>query len=262
MAKKTFVEQLKKWRKEKEESYAKAIMEPPSKATVLQLLNPPEVDLILGMRREGKTALAHKMGEDLNHKFGMQIMVHLPTAVPPNLRTEIQKLLPSYMKVTTRLTDWQKDSGVIYDETSQSAHARRTQSSDAVELDNLIGVSGQRNQTLIFICHHTKKLDPNIVREVNKIIWKRPSYGYQLFERDELSEFTMKAFDFFEALRKGRKLTPTLRQQLKKNALVLNMDEFRFNSIENKLPKHWSDKLSCLFQDIQNITSGRVAPGY
>jgi hypothetical protein len=262
MAKSTFVDQLKKWRKEKEESYAKAIMEPPIKATVLQLLNPPEVDLILGMRREGKTGLAHKMGEDLNRKFGMQIMVHLPPAVPPNLRTEIQKLLPNYMKVTTKLSDWEKDSGVIYDETSQSAHARRTQSGDAVQLDNLIGVSGQRNQTLIFICHHTKKLDPNIVREVNKIIWKRPSYGYQLFERDELSEFTMKAFDFFENIRKGRKLTPALRIQLKKQALVLNMDEFTFNAIENKLPQHWSEKLSCLFQDIQNIKPARIAPGY
>jgi hypothetical protein len=171
-------------------------------------------------------------------------------------------MLPKYMKVTTRMTEWEKDSGVIYDETSQSAHARRTQSSDAVELDNLIGVSGQRNQTLIFIGHHTKKLDPNIVREVNKIIWKRPSYGYQLFERDELSEFTMKAFDFFEGIRNGRKLTPAVRLKLKKYGLVLNMDEFNFNSIENKLPAHWSEKLSCLFQDIQNITSGRVAPGY
>lgn len=262
MAKKTFVDQLKEWRKEKAESYAKAIMEPPKKATILQLLSPPEVDLILGMRREGKTGLAHKMGEDMNHKYGIPVMVHLPPAVPPALRTEIQKMLPNYMKVTTRMTDWEKDSGVIYDETSQSAHARRTQSGDAVELDNLIGVSGQRNQNLIFICHHTKKLDPNIVREVNKIIWKRPSYGYQLFERDELTEFTMKAFDFFEDIRRGRKLTPAVRLLLKKHALVLNMDEFEFNSIENKLPKHWSEKLSCLFQDIQNITSRKVAPGY
>ena len=156
--------------------------------------------------------------------------------------------------------EWEKNSVVIYDEAAQTAHARRTQSGDAVELDNLIGISGQRNQLLIFICHHSRKLDPNVVREVNRIIWKRPTYAYQLFERDELIDFTMKAFDYFAALRKGRTMNERTKVMLKRANLVLDFDDFKFLQFENKLPHYWCDELSNLFEDIQKV--GRKSPGY
>ncbi len=260
MVKPTFLDKLRKWRKDKEEQYARTIMEKPIKSTILKLFRLPGVILILGSRRFGKTASAHKIGEELHKSRGVRVMVHLPPSAPPDIRNKIQKLLPAYMKVTTRKEEWEKNSVVIYDEAAQTAHARRTQSGAAVELDNLIGISGQRNQLLIFICHHTKKLDPNVVREVNYIIWKRPTYAYQLFERDELSDFTMKAFDFFAELRKGRPLNDTVRRLLKKNNLVLDFDSFVFHTFENQLPSYWTEELSCLFEDINKV--GRKAPGY
>ena len=168
--------------------------------------------------------------------------------------------MPFWIKVTTKTEEWEKDSVVIYDEAAQTAHARRTQSGDAVELDNLIGLSGQRNQCLVFICHHSRKLDLNVVREVNHIIWKRPTYAYQLFERDELSDFTMKAYDYFASLQKGRKLTKPLLLTMKKNSLVLDFDDFTFYRIENALPSYWTEELSSLFADISKV--GRKAPGY
>jgi len=260
MVKKTFLDQLRTWRKDKEEQYARTVMEPPIKSTILKLFRLPGIALILGSRRFGKTASAHKIGETLHNHYGVRVMVHLPKSTPIEIKRKIQKLLPEYMKVTTKTEEWEKDSVVIYDEAAQSAHARRTQSGDAVELDNLIGISGQRNQFLIFICHHTKKLDPNVVREVNFIIWKRPTYAYQLFERDELSDFTMKAFDYFAALRKGRKLTDAIRKMLKRSNLVLDFNDFRFFSFDNPLPTYWTDDLSNLFEDISK--PGRKAPGY
>ena len=260
MVKKTFLDQLRAWRKDKEEEYARTIMEPPEKSTILKLFTLPAIALILGSRRGGKTASAHKIGETIHNHYGVRVMVHLPPSTSKEIRVRIQKSLPEYMKVTTNKDEWEKNSVVIYDEAAQTAHARRTQSGDAVELDNLIGVSGQRNQFLIFICHHTKKLDPNIVREVNFIVWKRPTYAYQLFERDELSDFTMKAFDYFAALRKGRKLTDTIRRMLKRSNLVLDFNDFRFFTFENSLPAYWTDDLSNLFEDINKV--GRKAPGY
>jgi hypothetical protein len=260
MTRKTFLDKLRKWRKDKEEQYARTIMEKPERSTILKLFRLPGIALILGSRRYGKTASAHKIGEDLHRSKGVRVMVHLPPTAPQETRQRIQKLLPDYMKVTTKKEEWEKNSVVIYDEAAQTAHARRTQSGDAVALDNLIGISGQRNQFLVFICHHTKKLDPNVVREVNFIIWKRPTYAYQLFERDELTDFTMKAFDYFADLRKGRKMNDTIRRMLKRNNLVLDFDDSRFLSFENSLPQYWTEDLSNLFQDINKV--GRKAPGY
>jgi len=261
LRKETFIDQLRTLRKDKQEQYARAIIGMPGKSTIKKLFRIPEVILILGSRREGKTGLAHKIAEDMNTSKHVKTMVHLPEKTPVEVRSKIQKLLPPYMKVTTKKEQWEKNSVVIYDEAAQSAHARRTQSGDAVELDNLIGISGQRNQFLIFICHHTRKLDPNIVREVNHIIWKRPSYAYQLFERDELADFTTKAFDYFASLRNGDKLTETVQRKLKRHSLVLDLDDFAFYSLENTLPAHWSDSLSNLFEDINKV-GRKTTPGY
>ena len=260
MTKKTFLDHLRKWRKDKEEQYARTIMEKPVKSTILKLFHLPGVILILGSRRFGKTASAHKIGEELHKNRGVRVMIHLPPSTPLDTRNKIQRILPAYAKVTTRKEEWEKNSVVIYDEAAQTAHARRTQSGAAVELDNLIGISGQRNQLLVFICHHTKKLDPNVVRELNYIIWKRPTYAYQLFERDELSDFTMKAFDFFADLRKERPMTNAVRKLLKKSNLVLDFDNFAFHTFENQLPSYWTEDLSNLFEDITKV--GRKAPGY
>jgi hypothetical protein len=260
MVKSTFLDKLKKWRKDKEEQYARAIMEKPERSTILKIFRPPEVALIMGSRRYGKTGVAHKIAEDIHRSKGLPAMVHLPPSAPASTRQKIQKLLPRWMLVTTKKEEWVKNSVVIYDEAAQTAHARRTQSGDAVELDNLIGVSGQRNQFLIFICHHSRKLDLNVVREVNHIVWKRPTYAYQLFERDELSDFTMKAYDYFTELRQGKPLTETVKRMLKRHNLVLDFDNFRFYDFTNPLPKHWSEELSNLFEDISKV--GRKAPGY
>jgi len=257
---KSFLDKLKEWRRDKEEQYAVAIMSKPEKTTILRSMPFPGVVLIMGSRRYGKTATAHEIALELHKSRKAPATVHLPPSAPQVTRQRIQKILPDWMKVTTSKDEWKKGSVVIYDEAAQTAHARRTQSGDAVELDNLIGISGQRNQLLIFICHHSRKLDPNVVREVNRIIWKRPTYAYQLFERDELIDFTMKAFDHFAELRKGRTMSERTKVMLKRANLVLDFDDFKFLSFENRLPYYWTDELSNLFEDIQKV--GRKSPGY
>ncbi len=78
MGNSNFVEQLKKWRKEKEEEYARTIMQKPEKSTILKVFRIPEVALIMGARRFGKTGLAHKIGEDMHNSKNVPVMVHLP----------------------------------------------------------------------------------------------------------------------------------------------------------------------------------------
>jgi hypothetical protein len=245
----SWTEKLKRYRRAKAEEYARIVMEPPPKINLYRILPFPGLILIMGGRRMGKTGLAHEIANQVHKRRGLPkgvpAVIHMPRNVPENIRRNIQRHLPNWMQIVNSRNEWPKNSVVIYDEAAQTAHARRTQSGDAVELDDLISVSGQRNQLIIFIAHHSRKLDLNVVTEVNRIIWKKPTYAHQLFERDEVSDFSMKAYDFFAGI-KGE-----LAQ--KKVALALDFDNFSFSRITNKLPPWWCDELSRLFQDVQRI---------
>lgn len=242
MAKSPWSTRLKKWRRDKQEEYAKAILSPPVSTTLYSVMPYPGIALVMGARREGKTGVAHEIAHQYHSRRKLPAVLHLPFA-PDNVRKRIQKLIPPWMKVVTHLSEWPKNCVVICDEAAQSGHARRTQSGQAVQLDNLVGVSGQRNQMIIFVSHHSRKLDLNIVHEVDLILWKRPTYAHQMFEREELSDFTMRAYDFFQSI-KGLKAR-------KQATLAMDFHQLRFLKFNNKLPPWWSDELSRLFQNIQ-----------
>lgn len=236
--------QLATWRQHKKDEYARVMMQDPETVNAIKAMRFPGCFLILGARRTGKTAMAHYIAHELHEKKGIPAVVHLPT-VPHDVRKKIQKLLPPWMKVTLSRDEWPKGCLVIYDEAAQTAHARRTQSGDAVDLDNLISISGQRMQMILFLAHFSRKIDPNIATEVDGILWKEPSYAHQMFERDELSDFTMKAFDFF------RSIKDVLSK--KKATLMLDLHSFNFVKFNNGLAPWWNQELSCLFEDIQNV---------
>lgn len=240
--KKSYMDKLKDWRKQNADNYAKTLMSSPAKTTLLRVIPFPGVVLIMGHRRYGKTGVAHEIAYEMHTRRGTTAALHLP-GVPDELRRKMQRLLPKWIRITTSTSQWPKDAVVIFDEASQSAHARRTQTGDAVSLDNLIGISGQRNQLILFISHHSRKLDPNVVHEVDRILWKMPTHAHALFERDELSDFTYKALDFFGKIRG---------ETAKKRAtLVMDFHQLQFSTFNNKLPPWWNDKLSRIFQDIE-----------
>ena len=240
-------ERLKRYRKEKADNYARTILSPPNKVGIYQAMRFPGVAVIMGDIRSGKTGLAHEIARQMHDRRGVPAVVHMPHT-PETIRRRIQKQLPAWMQVVSTRAQWPKGAVVIYDEAAQSAHARRTQSGEAIELDDLLAISGQRQQFILFISHFSRKLDLNVCTAVHRIIWKRPTYAHQLWERDELTDFTSKAFDFFKGVKRD------IAQ--KKAGLVLDFDNFRFLQITNSLPPWWSDDLSCLFQDVQKRTKG------
>ena len=253
----SWTEKLKRWRQQNAEQYALTVMADPRKVELYKVLPFPGVVLIMGDRRQGKTGLAHEAARKMHVRRGLPAVVHIPK-VPEVTRRKIQKLLPDWMKVSTRRSEWPKNCVVIYDEAAQSAHARRTQSGDAVDLDDLIGISGQRNQLIFFISHHSRKLDVNVVQEVNRIIWKKPTYAHHLFERDEVSDFTLKAYHFFDQVRGTKAWNTATSTKAKKLGLVLDFDQFGFSQCTNQLPPWWSDELSRLFQDVQRVGKGVI----
>ena len=243
----SYSEKLKRFRKEKQDEYARVIISAPVKVPLYQALRFPGVVMIMGDIRSGKTALAHEIARVIHQKKNLPAVLHMPQA-PDTVRKKIQKLLPPWMTAVTSRTQWPKGSVVIYDEAAQSAHARRTQSGQAVELDDLLAISGQRQQLILFISHHSRKLDLNVCTAVHRIIWKKPTYAHQLWERNEMTDFTSKAFDFFKTI--------TGETTRKKVSLVLDFDNFRFMQCTNNLPPWWNDDLSCLFRDVQRMGRG------
>ena len=233
---------LKKLREKKSEEYAKAILSTPQKANLYSLIPYPGVVMIMGDIRAGKTGLAHGIANVMHNYRRLPAILHIPKA-NDKLRKSIQRLVPSWMKVTTRRKDWKDRTVVIYDEAAQSAHARRASTGDAVELDDLLAIAGQREQLIIFISHYSRKLDLNVCTAVHRIIWKRPTYAHQLWERDEMADFTGKAYDHFKGI-KGDVAK-------KKASLVLNMEDFGFFQCNNNLPPWWNDRLSRIFKEIQ-----------
>ncbi len=247
---KNYLAKLKQWRQNHNEHYAQILMDPPEHTTILKALPMPSVEIIMGRKRRGKSALAHAIAEKMHETRGCPAVLHLPMA-NTKVRKEIKRLLPSWMSITTDRSQWPNDTVVIYDEASQSAHARRSQSDEALDLDDLIGVSGQRKQMILFISHHSRKLDKNAITDADRILWKEPTYAHVLFERDELHDFTMKAFDFFQSLRNDRERLRT--------TLIMDFTTFRFQTFSNDVPSYWSEELSCLFEKIKQTP--RSDPG-
>jgi hypothetical protein len=198
--------------------------------------------MIMGDIRTGKTGLAHEIAHLMHSRRNLPAVLQLP-AVDEKLRRQVQHLVPPWMKVTTNRKEWKDGTVVIYDEAARSAHARRSQNGDAIELDDLLAIAGQREQLIIFISHYSRKLDLNICTAVHRIIWKRPTYAHQLWERDEMADFTGKAYDFFRGI-KGD-------VSQKKACLVLDMQDFGFLQCNNNLPPWWTDRLSRIFKEIQ-----------
>ncbi|MFO7774131.1 MAG: ATP-binding protein [Dehalococcoidia bacterium] len=240
--KESHTNKLKKYRLQKSDEYARVIMSPPRKVSLYSVIPYPGVVMIMGDIRTGKTGLAHEIANEIHRRRKLPAILHMPR-MDEKQRKALQRIVPSWMKVTTKQGQWQDRVVVIYDEAAQSAHARRSQSGDAVELDELLAIAGQREQLILFISHYSRKLDLNVCTAVHRIIWKRPTYAHQLWERDEMADFTTKAYDFFRAIN-----GPVAQ---KKACLVLDMENFAFLQCNNKLPEWWSDKLSRIFKDIQ-----------
>lgn len=256
MTKATLQDRLKNWRQSHSDTYARTLLETPKTTTIPKFIPDVGVILVMGDLGMGKSAEAHTIAETLHKRDGRPVVLHLPKWVPDKLRNRVQSLLPPWVKVVTDRKKWPNGAVVIYDEAALSAHARRTQSKDAVKLDSLLSIARQQGQLILFISHHSRKLDPNIVQQVTQVHWKQPTYAHQLFEREEMQDFSMRAFDFFTELREHRAwkdCTARVIKLVKSTTLALDMQDFRFATFRNPIPDYWSEKLSCAFKDIANL---------
>lgn len=239
-SRKTWAKKLKAWRKKNEEFYAKALLSPPKEVTLLKAVPFPGLSIIMGDIGTGKTGLACEVAALFHKKKGLPAVLHLPKA-SDKARRKIQRLVPKWMKVTKEISEWPHNCMIIVDEASQSVHARRSQSMDNLEVDSLLGICRQRKQSILFVAHHSRKIDIEVVRAVHRILYKQPTHAHGFFERDELTDFTWRAIEFFAGQQTERaKLRATL---------VIDFRNFSITQCKNGLPDWWCTEISELFKE-------------
>ena len=234
--KQTWSQKLKGWQKAQDEAHAKAMMFPPEKTTVLKAIPFPGVVIVMGHRGSGKTGVAYEIMRQLHGKRKLDGAILFPGQLPKIKR----KLLPAWVSVVSSVNYLPKRAVCIIDEAAQVAHARRSQSAQAVKLDNLISISRHRQQLIIFIAHHSRKLDINLIHDSDRLLWKEPTEAHAIFERDELQVFTRKALEFFGGVKGIKaKLRATY---------VMDLHHLKFSWFNNSLPEWWSQDLSNGFE--------------
>ena len=234
-----WMEKEKKWILKHKEKLSRAFMEKPRQIHLRQAIPDKGVIIIMGDRRKGKTGLACQI-MDLKHRTA-----NLPGAVCyPEKLVKLRNLLPSWVTVVTSLKDLPAKSVCLVDEASQVAHARRTQTQDALDLESLVALSEQKDQLILFITHHSRKFDINDVHGSNLIVWKKPSYADTIWEREELQKFVLRAREIFD---QEKSVSKQLRL-----CYAMNLRDFNFYTFTNGLPDWWSHDLSTVFKYFEN----------
>jgi hypothetical protein len=180
------------------------------------------------------------------------------------MNRKLRRLLPKWIKVVTRIKDLPAGCVCIIDEASQVAHARRTSSTAAVDMDALVALSEQKGQLIIFISHHSRKFDINDVHGSNLIIWKQPTLADTMWERDELQTYVLRSWEFFQKLYpKNWNPTKPIPKKVLQACFVMNLRRMEFFTFRNTLPQFWSSDLSTvfkLFEDVGNETKAESKP--
>lgn len=202
----------------------------------LKIIELPGVALLRGRRRHGKTALG----------FFLLWLFHEKRELTPcvvNFPKEKRHLLPDFIRNIDDLDDIPNDSIVLFDEVSMKYYADKYKTSEKEVLDSLINISGQKNQIIIFISHHSAKILKAIVREIDMQLFKKPSEMHAKMERGEIRIFTKEALEAFE------KIKDLSEHEIKSHTYVITED---FNGfITNPLPEFWNDEISVAWSDVK-----------
>lgn len=197
----------------------------------LNLIRHPSVIIIIGRRGSGKSALGYKLLEYLRWQ-GLSFVVGLPP--------QARKLLPDWIGVVPSLEDIPPKSIILIDESYNLFHSRASTSEKARILSNLINLSRQREQTLIFVTQEARQIDKNIASSADIIIFKDPGIFQPEFERKELRKIAEEAKRMFAAI--------SIKEKIKWAYAYAPGNDFA-GMIENSLPTFWSAGLSKAYAD-------------
>jgi len=194
----------------------------------LRLIPHPSIVLILGKRGGGKSALGYRLLEHLRWTASPYVVA---------LTKDTQKLLPAYIGMAAGLEDVPPKSIVLVDEGYISYHARRSMAAASIQMSQILNLSRQREQTLIFVTQEARQVDRNIASSANVVIFKDLGILQLEFDRRELNKIAANAHQAFT----------TITGEKRKWAYIYSPDTDFMGLIENSLPTFWTEKLTHIF---------------
>jgi hypothetical protein len=126
---------------------------------------------------------------------------------------------------------------VLVDEAYLPYHARSSTAAEARRMSQLVDLSRQREQTLIFVSQEARQVDRNIASSASVIIFKDLGMLQLKFDRRELNDWAIQAREKFATV-KGDK---------RQWSFVYAPDANFADLVSNSLPSFWHDKLSRIF---------------
>lgn len=232
--------QLAEWKAGWSDKFASALLAKPEPISMSKALRRPGVIMIMGHLGSGKTGLACYLMDWVHEHKGLQGVYYLPPHLQ-QMKQAVQKLTPAWISVVSDIKKLPNNTVILVDEAAQTANARRSMSSQALDMDALCSLARQKGQHIIFVSHHSRKLDMALVMQTVAVLWKRPTYLHAMFDRDEMEVFTYRAIEFFEEI-----YGEIAR---KKATLMADFEDLKFYRFTNGLPSWWSDALSHVFEN-------------
>jgi hypothetical protein len=191
------------------------------------LFKKSSIALVVGDRRQGKTAFCAKLLEIAHKRYNKPVAWYTPFH---------NSELPKYIKQISTVNETPKDSVTFVDEAAIVANPRRGMSRENVDLTKWMVISGHKDATILFATQHSSIADTNIHRLANCFFFKKLTW------EETTAQQSGRTVDYI------KKFIYRMMPKTKEETLFFNGD--KWYTVKLGLPDFWSDKLSKSFSNI------------
>ena len=193
-----------------------------------QVIIHPSVVLVLGKRGSGKSAWGYRLLELF--RYGPRPYV---VGVPGAARS----LFPDWIGIAPTLEEVPPKAVALVDEAYLRYHARGSMAQESKAMSQMLNLSRQREQTIIFVTQEARQVDRTIASSANVVVFKDLGMLQLEFDRPELNKLAAQAREAFSTVKGDRR----------RWAFVYAPDSDFTGLLENYLPTFWKPALSRLF---------------